>query len=377
MYSSTVSILSLLLAFSVCVIASPVSRDTNQAGLNTDSKTFDYGDLEARFFSILDELDTQNPLEVRADRPGQASDQHRCDVISGVPRDVSSALRLNSFYRKYTHAYNIPVLGSFRVSDRALRRACYVVRFLLADRPDLRQAMYAKYGRVAIMATTEVTQNIPEHSFLPAFWNTRARGLGGTLQIPVSTGAEENVLCLRSDRYREDIFLHELAHGVHKIALTTAVPDYNRRLTNAYNSARRQGLWRNTYADDTVDEYFAEGVQSFFNVESPFVFGIHNDIDTREELASYDPTLYGLLREAFPCMNNIVDRCQNQDLIASQPLQMNCGGTTTGGTGGTGTNNNCVDNNQYCRDWANRGECQRNPGYMLINCALSCNQCRT
>jgi len=50
----------------------------------------------------------------------------------------------------------------------------------MSDRRDIREAMYNAKGRVAIMATTEVTQNIPEHSFLPAFWNTRARGLGGT-----------------------------------------------------------------------------------------------------------------------------------------------------------------------------------------------------
>ncbi|PIK56729.1 hypothetical protein BSL78_06371 [Apostichopus japonicus] len=250
-----------------------------------------------------------------------------------------------------------------------------VCQMTSADRPDLRQAMYAKYGRVAIMATNEVTQNIPEHSFLPPFWNTRARGLGGTLQIPVSTGAEENVLCLRSDGYREDIFLHEFAHGIHKIALTTAVAGFNSRLTNAYNSARRRGLWQNTYADDTVDEYFAEGVQSFFNVESPPVFGIHNDIDTREELAAYDPTLYNLIREAFPCMNNIVDRCQNQGQISSQPLRMNCAGTNTGGSGGR-PGNQCEDRNQFCPSWATRGECQRNPAYMLPNCPLSCNQCQ-
>ncbi|PIK56731.1 hypothetical protein BSL78_06373 [Apostichopus japonicus] len=321
MSSSIVFWISLLLSLYSLTTGSPLWDAENENENRLELENF-----EARFYSRLEETDPNSPLEVRGDRPGQANEQSRCDVITGVPNDVRSALRLSSFYSKYTHAYNIPVLGSFRVSDRALQRACYVVRFLLADRPDLRQAMYAKYGRVAIMATNEVTQNIPEHSFLPPFWNTRARGLGGTLQIPVSTGAEENVLCLRSDGYREDIFLHEFAHGIHKIALTTAVAGFNSRLTNAYNSARRRGLWQNTYADDTVDEYFAEGVQSFFNVESPPVFGIHNDIDTREELAAYDPTLYNLIREAFPCMNNIVDRCQNQGQISSQPLRMNCAG---------------------------------------------------
>ncbi|PIK56722.1 hypothetical protein BSL78_06364 [Apostichopus japonicus] len=295
MYSSIVFWISLLLSLYSLTTGSPLWDADRE---NEIENRLELENFEARFYSQLEETDPNSPLEVRGDRPGQANEQSRCDVITGVPNDVRSALRLSSFYSKYTHAYNIPVLGSFRVSDRALQRACYVVRFLLADRPDLRQ-----------------------------------------------------------------------------IALTTAVAGFNSRLTNAYNSARRRGLWQNTYADDTVDEYFAEGVQSFFNVESPPVFGIHNDIDTREELAAYDPTLYNLIREAFPCMNNIVDRCQSQGQISSQPLRMNCAGTNTGGTGGR-PGNQCEDRNQFCPSWASRGECQRNPAYMLPNCPLSCNQCQ-
>ena len=39
-----------------------------------------------------------------------------------------------------------------------------------------------------------------------------------------------------------------------------------------------------------------------------------------------------------------------------------------------GNNNTLTDKNQYCADWARRGECTRNPNYMLPNCALSCSQ---
>ena len=46
--------------------------------------------------------------------------------------------------------------GSNRLSDDALRRACYTVRFLFADRADVRQSYYKAFGRFALMATTEV-----------------------------------------------------------------------------------------------------------------------------------------------------------------------------------------------------------------------------
>lgn len=35
----------------------------------------------------------------------------------------------------------------------------------------------------------------------------------------------------------------------------------------------------------------------------------------------------------------------------------------------------CTDGNQYCEEWAARGECENNPGYMLENCRRSCGAC--
>lgn len=35
----------------------------------------------------------------------------------------------------------------------------------------------------------------------------------------------------------------------------------------------------------------------------------------------------------------------------------------------------CQDNNQYCATWAQMEECQKNPGWMLKNCPVSCKEC--
>lgn len=83
------------------------------------------------------------------------------------------------FYQKYTNAYAIPIIASERVSDEAIQRACYVVRVMLADRRDLRQEMYKKYMRVAILAENELTIHIPEHSHLDESYNERIRSIGG------------------------------------------------------------------------------------------------------------------------------------------------------------------------------------------------------
>ena len=59
------------------------------------------------------------------------------------------------FYYKYTEAYGIPVVSSNRVSDKALRRACHITRFLFADRYDLRNSFYKNEGRFAVIAIQE------------------------------------------------------------------------------------------------------------------------------------------------------------------------------------------------------------------------------
>ena len=47
----------------------------------------------------------------------------------------------------------------------------------------------------------QVTRTIPEHSFLPPWWDQRARGLGGTIAVPISTGrvSESQILVSRSE----------------------------------------------------------------------------------------------------------------------------------------------------------------------------------
>ncbi|CAH1266494.1 OIT3 [Branchiostoma lanceolatum] len=258
-------------------------------------------------------------------RRGRSWDTWECYDVMSVPDAVRSELHLDIFYQKYLHAYGIPILGSSILPDDALRRACYDVLFMLADRKDIRDSYYNYYGRAAIMADTEVTLDIPEHSGLGPSFNTRSRGLGATVSRPVSTGAEENVLCHNTDTYKvEDMFFFAFAQGLDILGARKVVSGFKTCLQEAYVSALANGLWANTYADDTRDAYWAEGVQSFFNVnhESDPSDGIHNHVNTRAELRTYDPDLYRIIEEIFPCGNFPVKRCKRD--YANYTLKMDC-----------------------------------------------------
>ena len=116
-------------------------------------------------------------------------------------------------------------------------------------------------------------------------------------------GAVTTTACLdATDPYEgENILVHELAHGMLGLGIKFADTTFVSRLTTAYENAMDASKWANTYAATNYDEYFAEGVQCWFdtNLEASPSNGIHNDIDTRAELLAYDPALHALIAEIF------------------------------------------------------------------------------
>jgi alpha-glucosidase len=142
-----------------------------------------------------------------------------------------------------------------------------------------------------------MTTDVPEQRNMTPkdYWDKRARGLGGKL----TSCGEENLLNLKGDRYpRENILVHEFAHCIHNQGLQAVDRTFNKKLRDTYEKALAKGLWKKTYAATNAGEYWAEGVQSYFDTNAP-PGGVHNDVNTREKLAKYDPDLFALIDDAF------------------------------------------------------------------------------
>lgn len=217
---------------------------------------------------------------------------------------VPASLGLDPFYKKYLTVDGLPVVGSEKVPDATFIEVRRLARKMLSRIPHARQAMIANNVRIAIMAETEVTLDIPEHNFLKrdtkTDWNKRARGLGATKRVPVISCAEENVLAYPSDRYRtESIFIHEFAHAIMDTGLADSVEGFSEEIQSIYEKAMAEGLWKDKYAANNAHEYWAEGVQSWFDTNRPPDHD-HNDVDTREELWEYDPRLAELICRFMP-----------------------------------------------------------------------------
>ena len=218
------------------------------------------------------------------------------------------------FYNQTVSANGFPIVGSKNVNPFALKEAQFLINIMLAQRPDVRDAMIKSGARLCIIAHNEFTTDLPEFARLgdgeapdahlkrfsaKDFWDARARGTGGSETDPYCSCGEENLLGYPGDPYStECILIHELAHNIHLRGLMNVDPTFDRRLKDTYRKAMDAGLWKGKYASVNHHEYFAEGVQSWFDNNREDDHD-HNHVNTRAELLEYDPGLGAICREVF------------------------------------------------------------------------------
>jgi hypothetical protein len=235
-------------------------------------------------------------------------------------RAPPAALGLDPFYAKYLDAGGIAVVGSARVPDEALAIARDIVGAMLARRPDIRAELVRQRVRVGVMAPEESTTDLPEqrHWRKPApddrrlticekktfdriaamsdreYWDMRARGTGGTL----TTVGAENLLAVPGSRYfGENILVHEFSHAIFS-AIERVDPALHAEVARAYRAAQAAKRWHRDYAATSLQEYWAEGTQFWFN--SNMLARLDDgEILSDRDLKRYDPALFAALGKAY------------------------------------------------------------------------------
>lgn len=271
-------------------------------GVNANKQAEDY-----RKETIRIDKDSRLTLHL-ASGGGFAMKLELCPVhgqVTGIPEGKN----IPSFYQKYIETEGLYVTSSGKVSDEALLKACDIISLMLAKRPDVKAHMVKKGCHVMIIGKDEETCDLPEFAHICncedsiKYWNWRARGFGGAPEDEFSSSCgEENLLALPQDKYvGENILIHEFAHLIHTVGIVGVEPDFNERLEVLRQNAIRKGLWEKTYAVSNKEEYFAECVQSFFNCNryAEPANGVHNWVNRRTKLKTYDPDMYRLLQEYF------------------------------------------------------------------------------
>ena len=271
-------------------------------GVNANKQAEDY-----RKETIRIDKDSRLTLHL-ASGGGFAMKLELCPVhgqVTGIPEGKN----IPSFYQKYIETEGLYVTSSGKVSDEALLKACDIISLMLAKRPDVKAHMVKKGCHVMIIGKDEETCDLPEFAHICncedsiKYWNWRARGFGGAPEDEFSSSCgEENLLALPQDKYvGENILIHEFAHLIHTVGIVGVEPGFNDRLEALRQNAIRKGLWKDTYAVSNKEEYFAECVQSFFNCNryAEPANGVHNWVNRRTKLKTYDPDMYRLLQEYF------------------------------------------------------------------------------
>lgn len=247
-----------------------------------------------------------------------------CASSAAAPPDD---LGFDPFYTKYVSAGGLPIVSSDRVVDAGLHAARDMITSMLDRRPDLTRWLVANGYRVAIMGRSEAITDLPQnaHWRKPApddprltrcerkhydarigllsdreYWNGRVRGIGGQFVV----AAEEDVLGLRDNRYwGETILVHEFAHGVHD-AIRAVDPALSGEIDAAYRAALADRLWFEEYATTTVEEYWAEGTQFWFNSNRLAVMDGRRVLN-HQDLAAYDPRLYAVLGKVYDASHRL------------------------------------------------------------------------
>ncbi len=265
------------------------------------------------------EVISQTKTQDKTSQPSKLVVSYEQAMITSPPASLS----LDSFYKKYTDAFGIPIVSSEIVPDDALLIARDIVNYMLVKRPDVRTALINRGARVLVMAETEMETDLPERRnwkkpakndprLTPGerenydkpggiasmsdreYWNRRARGMGGT----VTSCAEENLLGYPGTRYYgENILVHEFSHNIMG-ALRNADTALYRETGKAYEAAKMKGLYKGQYAINTIAEYWAEGTQWWFWSNYEFYDG-ETRVQSPDDLKAYDPSLFSILERVY------------------------------------------------------------------------------
>lgn len=224
-------------------------------------------------------------------------------VVGPVPAELVDRYDLDTrWYGKYIDGGGVPVFGPHQIDDATLLRVGVQLQTVLATAPASPVAeLNRRNVRIVIIARGEHMSSIPEvmASFGTSMDDRYWAGFGATDSFPITASTEANIT---DNQGNENVFIHEFGHSLHLMALRHIDPQFQPELNNAWTAARSKGLWNNTYAASNIDEYWAEGIQTYFDVNYHGPVGgngVHNNIATREALKTYDPQLYALFERVY------------------------------------------------------------------------------
>jgi alpha-glucosidase len=95
---------------------------------------------------------------------GVASALENAPKVEPVPPAVRHHFKLAQFYQKYVSLKGFPILGSEKVSDRAMLEAAWILSHMLEGHPEVLKTLTDSDVRLVVMAYNEYTTDLPEQA---------------------------------------------------------------------------------------------------------------------------------------------------------------------------------------------------------------------
>jgi alpha-glucosidase len=216
-----------------------------------------------------------------------------------------------------------------------LLRANDTVRKMFAYRHDVLKALIADGARLVVLGRQEKLSDLPEFK-----GSKDAAGIDGVRYLDYAPDLklmlvpEENVLGQVGEPFAgKSLVVSVFAKALHAVtASRPVIPDFDQRpdrqqyelrvkrldrefgdrIQKLYEAATARGLWKGTAAARSPVEYWAAGVEAYFDAagDGPAPQGAERPVSTREALRVYDPDLYALVDETMAYRGHVDWRCK-------------------------------------------------------------------
>lgn len=231
-------------------------------------------------------------------------------------------LKIDPYYTKFTWAREFTVVGSKQVSDAAMLKANDTIRKMFAYRHDILKAMIADGVRLVILGPREQLSDLPEFKTAKTSVDlVRFNEYSESNRLVVVP--EENVLQSSEEPFTgKNLVVSLFAKALYHVTAKRPVDpefdkrrdkqqyelrvkrldiEFDKRLEKTFGDAKSKSLWRGTAASRDRVEYWAAGVEAFFDATGSGTppIGADRPITTRETLKSYDADLFTLVDETF------------------------------------------------------------------------------
>lgn len=223
--------------------------------------------------------------------------------------------QIDAYYTKFTWAREFIVVGR-GASDEAMLQANDTIRKMFAYRHDILKALINDNARLVVLGRGERLPDLPECQAAAGKVkiDPRARSLSYDPECKLVVIGEEDILPAQGKVVASPV-IGEFAKALYVATGTRPVdPNWEKRgrdvqqyelrvkrldlqfdekLKQAYESAMSQGRWKGAPAARDRVEYWAVGVQAYFDAAGD------PRVATREQLKAYDPELFALVHETM------------------------------------------------------------------------------